>query len=62
MACALRYTVEADGIDLAEIVNLVAAGKVKPHVQKTFRLEEAAQAMGIVEHGGSAGKIVLSVK
>lgn len=59
---ALRYTVEADGIELAEIVKLVAAGKVKPHVQKAFRLEEATQAMGIVEHGGLAGKIVLSVE
>jgi len=59
---ALRYTVERDGIELAEIVELVAVGKVKPHVQKAFRLEEVAQAMGIVEHGGSAGKIVLSLE
>ena len=58
---ASRYTVEADGIELAEIVKLVAVGKVKAHVQKTFRLEEAAQAMRIVEHGGSAGKVVLSM-
>jgi len=59
---ALRYTVEHDGIELAEIVELVAVGKVKPHVRKAFRLEEVAQAMGIVEHGGSAGKIVLSLE
>jgi NADPH:quinone reductase-like Zn-dependent oxidoreductase len=58
---ALRYTVEPDAVDLAEIAKLVAAGKVRPHVQETFRLEEAAQAMGIVEHGGPAGKIVLSI-
>jgi NADPH:quinone reductase-like Zn-dependent oxidoreductase len=58
---ASRYTVEADGIELAEIVKLVAVGKVKAHVQKTFRLEEAAQAMRIVERGGSAGKVVLSM-
>jgi len=58
---ALRYTVEADGIELTEIVKLVADGKVRPHVQRTFRLEEAVQALGIVEHGGSVGKIVLSL-
>jgi len=58
---ASRYTVEADDIELAEIVKLVAVGKVKAHVQKTFRLEEAAQAMRIVEHGGAAGKVVLSM-
>jgi NADPH:quinone reductase-like Zn-dependent oxidoreductase len=57
---ALLYTVENDGSELAEIVELVASGKVKPHVSKTFPLEQAAHAMGVVEGGGSAGKIVLS--
>ena len=59
---ALRYTVEADGNELAEIVDLVASGKVKPHVQKTFRLDEAAKAIAVVEHGGSVGKVVLSLE
>jgi NADPH:quinone reductase-like Zn-dependent oxidoreductase len=59
---ALRYTVEADGRELAEIVELVASGKVKPHVQRTFQLEDAAEAMAAVEHGGSAGKIVLTLE
>jgi NADPH:quinone reductase-like Zn-dependent oxidoreductase len=59
---ALRYTVEANGSELAEIADLVVSGKVKPHVQKTFRLEEATQAMAAVEHGGSLGKIVLSLQ
>src|ERR1700744_5197417 len=40
---ALRYTVEADGAELGEIVDLVVAGKVKPHIQRTYALEEAAQ-------------------
>jgi NADPH:quinone reductase-like Zn-dependent oxidoreductase len=59
---ALRYTVEANGSELAKIADLVATGKVKPHVQKVFRLEEAAMAMAAVEHGGSAGKIVLTLE
>jgi NADPH:quinone reductase-like Zn-dependent oxidoreductase len=59
---ALRYTVEADGSELAQIADLVMTGKVKPHVQKTFRLEEAARAMAVVEQGGSVGKIVLSLE
>ena len=58
---ALRYTIEANGVELAEIAELVAAGTVKPHVQRTFRLEEAAQAMAVVEHGGTVGKVVLSL-
>jgi NADPH:quinone reductase-like Zn-dependent oxidoreductase len=59
---ALRYTVEANGRELAEIVELVKLGKVRPHVQKTFRLEEASLAMAAVEKGGAVGKIVLSLE
>jgi NADPH:quinone reductase-like Zn-dependent oxidoreductase len=58
---ALRYTVEADGKELDEILSLVASGKVKPHVEKTFPLEEAAQALNCIEQGKSVGKIVLTV-
>jgi NADPH:quinone reductase-like Zn-dependent oxidoreductase len=59
---ALRYTVEANGTELAEIAGLTVSGKVTPYVKTTFRLEEASQAMAAVEHGGSVGKIVLSLE
>jgi NADPH:quinone reductase-like Zn-dependent oxidoreductase len=59
---ALRYTVEASGSELAEIAALVKSGKVRPHVQKTFRLEEASLAMAAIEQGGAVGKIVLSLE
>jgi len=58
---ALRYTVEADGKELDEILSLVAAGKVKPHVEKTYPLQEAAQGLNSVERGDSVGKVVLTV-
>jgi NADPH:quinone reductase-like Zn-dependent oxidoreductase len=58
---AMRYTVEADGAELAEIAELVAAGKVKPQVQKRFALDAAADALASVEQGHSVGKIVLTV-
>jgi NADPH:quinone reductase-like Zn-dependent oxidoreductase len=58
---AMRYTVEADGAELAEIAKLVVSGKVKPHVQKAFPLEQAANALGAVEGGHSVGKLVLTV-
>jgi NADPH:quinone reductase-like Zn-dependent oxidoreductase len=57
---ALRYTVEADGKELDEILSLVVSGRVKPHVQKTYPLEQAAQALTWVERGDSVGKIVLT--
>jgi NADPH:quinone reductase-like Zn-dependent oxidoreductase len=56
---AMRYTVEADGGELSEIAELVIAGKVKPHVAKTFALERAAAALNEVEEGYSVGKTVL---
>lgn len=58
---ALRYTVEADGSELGEIADLVAAGKVKPYVQTTFPLAAASEALGALEKGHSVGKIVLVV-
>jgi NADPH:quinone reductase-like Zn-dependent oxidoreductase len=52
---------KADGKELAEIAALVAAGKVRPHVQRTFALDAAADALASVEKGHSVGKIVLKV-
>jgi NADPH:quinone reductase-like Zn-dependent oxidoreductase len=57
----LRYTVEADGNELAEIAALVTAGKVKAHIAKTYPLEDAAQALAALEQAHPAGKIVLIV-
>lgn len=58
---ALRYTVEADGDELAEIAKLVVPGKVRPHVQNTFPLGSAADALASVETGHTVGKVVLHV-
>jgi NADPH:quinone reductase-like Zn-dependent oxidoreductase len=58
---AMRYTVEADGAELAEIASLIVDGKVKPNVQKTFPLASAAEALTLVEQGHSIGKVVLRV-
>jgi NADPH:quinone reductase-like Zn-dependent oxidoreductase len=58
---ALRYTVEADGAELAEIAQLVAAGEIKPHVDKVFDLGAARDALTAVEKNHPVGKIVLVV-
>jgi NADPH:quinone reductase-like Zn-dependent oxidoreductase len=58
---ATRYTVEEDGSELAEIAELVTSGKVKPHVQKTYPLRSAVDALASVEEGHSVGKIVMTV-
>jgi NADPH:quinone reductase-like Zn-dependent oxidoreductase len=58
---AMRYTVQEDGTELAEIALRVSSGKVKPHVERTFPLQAAADALAVVEQGRSRGKVVLSV-
>jgi NADPH:quinone reductase-like Zn-dependent oxidoreductase len=58
---AMRYTVEADGAQLTEIAGLVTSSQVKPHVQKTYPLDSAVDALASVEEGHSVGKIVLTV-
>jgi NADPH:quinone reductase-like Zn-dependent oxidoreductase len=59
---ATRYTVEADGRELAEIAELVTSGKVRPHVAKTYPLAQAPDALREVEEGHSVGKVVLVSK
>jgi NADPH:quinone reductase-like Zn-dependent oxidoreductase len=59
---AMRYTVEEDGTELAEIAGLVGSGRVKPHVEKTFPLTAAAEALAFLEDGHSRGKVVLAVE
>lgn len=58
---ALRYTVEANGEELAEIARLIESGRVKPRVQGTLPLTAAADALASVEEGHSVGKVVLKV-
>jgi NADPH:quinone reductase-like Zn-dependent oxidoreductase len=58
---ATRYTVQADGRELAEIATLVRDGAVRPHLQQSFALEAAAAAMAAVEKGHTVGKVVLAV-
>ena len=58
---ALRYTVEADGEELAGIADLMLAGKVRAHVERTYPLDEATSALTFVERGHAVGKVVLVV-
>jgi NADPH:quinone reductase-like Zn-dependent oxidoreductase len=54
--------VHATAIPLAGLTawqGLFKHGKVKPHVQKTFPLSSAADALASVEQGHSVGKVVL---
>jgi NADPH:quinone reductase-like Zn-dependent oxidoreductase len=53
---------ETSGSQLAEIAALVDAGKLKVHVDKVLRLDDARQAHEMLEKGGVHGKVVLRVE
>jgi NADPH2:quinone reductase len=46
----------------AELLSLYGAGKLKPHIMKTFPLERFAQALAMVAERRALGKVVLEVR
>jgi NADPH:quinone reductase-like Zn-dependent oxidoreductase len=44
---------------LTELLDLLAAGRIKPVVAERIPLVEAARAHELIERGGYAGKVVL---
>ena len=54
-----QYMAEPNGDDLAHIAELVAQGRVRVHVAKTFPLDKAAEAQDHAETEHPIGKVVL---
>jgi NADPH:quinone reductase-like Zn-dependent oxidoreductase len=53
--------VEPDRAGLEAIAGLAATGALRPHVDRTFPLEQAARAHELGETGRTLGKLVLTV-
>ena len=47
--------------DLLELTRLVEMGEIRPVIDRTYRLEEAAEAMRHVEDGRARGKVAITV-
>ncbi|WP_328551167.1 NADP-dependent oxidoreductase [Streptomyces sp. NBC_00358] len=54
-------TVEPDHIGLQEITRLVDTGQLRPYVEGTLPLADAAKAHQLIESGRTQGKIVLTL-
>ncbi|WP_101787457.1 NADP-dependent oxidoreductase [Nonomuraea indica] len=52
-------SVEPDYVALEAMAELVDAGRLRPHVEQTFPLEEAGKAHEVLEAGQVRGKLVL---
>ena len=53
--------VRPSGYDLADMSDLIAEGRLRPHVEDAYPLERAGEAMARVEEGHVRGKLVLTV-
>jgi NADPH:quinone reductase-like Zn-dependent oxidoreductase len=63
-AAGMRFSgiaVDPDPVALRGLVALVEAGKLRVHVQETFRFERIADAHRLMEAGHLQGKVVLTV-
>ena len=47
--------------DLERLTDLIAAGRLRPAIDRLLPLEQAAEALRIVDDGEATGKIVLSI-
>ena len=56
-----RFLTESDGAQLRAIADLVAVGKIKPVVDRSFAFEDLVAAFEYLEAGRAKGKVVLQV-
>lgn len=51
-----------DGVQLAEIAELLKAGTIRPVIDKTFPFDQAKEALAYLEKGRAKGKVVVQIK
>ena len=56
-----QYGIKTDKQDLITLGDLVETGKLKPVIERTYKLSEAAEAMRYLSEGHARGKIVITV-
>ena len=54
--------VRPDGVQLAEIGELLQAGTIRPTIDKTFPFDRAKEALAYLEQGRAKGKVVIQMK
>jgi NADPH:quinone reductase-like Zn-dependent oxidoreductase len=54
--------VRPDGSHLAEIGELLKAGRIRPVIDKVFPFEQAKEALAYLEKGRAKGKVVVQMR
>jgi len=57
----VRYVTKLDKDDLKLLSDLMQTGKVKPVIDRTYKLSETGEAMRYFEEGHARGKVVITV-
>jgi NADPH:quinone reductase-like Zn-dependent oxidoreductase len=57
-----QYTTTPNEADLRFLRDLLAEGKVKPFVEKTYPMAETAEALRYFDQGHARGKIVITIE
>jgi NADPH:quinone reductase-like Zn-dependent oxidoreductase len=52
---------DANQKDLTVLADMMQSGKVKPVIDRTYKLEQVPDAIRYVEQGHAKGKVVISV-
>ena len=56
-----RFLVSMNQADLVALAELIETGKVRPVLERTYPLTEAAQALAHVGQGHARGKVAITV-
>ncbi len=55
------FVTKENGTDLATLAGMIASGQVRPVIDRTYPLADAAEALRYLEAGHARGKIILAV-
>ncbi len=58
----VRYTTKLNKEDVALLGELLEAGKVRPVIERTYKLREAPEALRVFDQGHARGKIVITME
>ena len=50
-----------DPKDMADLAEMLADGRIRPHIDRTYPLEEAAEALAYVLSGTFLGKVLIGI-
>jgi len=53
---------DANGKDLTILADMMQSGKLKPVIDRTYKLNEVPAAIAYLEEGHARGKVVITVE